>query len=81
MEKHIDIHYYALFRDARGTDAETVATVAASPRELYQELGLNATFCLDPGALKVALNDAFASWDALLRDGDLVVFIAPTSGG
>lgn len=81
MEKQIDVHYYALFRDARGTDAETVTTAAASPRELYQELGLNATFRLDTGALKVALNDAFTSWDAPLQDGDLVVFIAPTSGG
>lgn len=81
MKKHIDIHYYALFRDARGIDAEAVTTAAASPRELYQELGLEGTFRLDTGALRVAVNDTFASWDAPLAAGDLVVFIAPTSGG
>lgn len=81
MEKHIDIHYYALFRDARGKDAETLTTASASPRELYQELGLDGTLRLDTGTLRVAVNDAFASWDAPLQSGDLVVFIAPTAGG
>ncbi len=81
MDKHIDVHYYALFRDARGKDTETVTTRASSPRELYEELGLDSTLRIDTGFLRVAVNDAFTTWDVPLRDGDLVVFIAPTSGG
>ena len=81
MEKQIDVHYYALFRDLRGKEHETVTTRAASPRELYEELGMGAALRLDTHALRVAVNDAFASWDAPLSAGDLVVFIAPTAGG
>ncbi|HLT48322.1 MAG TPA: MoaD/ThiS family protein [Rubricoccaceae bacterium] len=81
MEKQIDVHYYALFRDLRGKDRETLTTRAATPRALYDELGMGGAFRLDTRAFRVAVNDAFASWDAPLRHGDLVVFIAPTAGG
>ncbi len=81
MEKRLDLEHYALFRDARGTSAETVTTRAATPRELFGELGLAAACPLDPAWLKVAINDVFASWDDALQMGDRVVFIAPMAGG
>lgn len=81
MDKHIDVHYYALFRDARGKNTESVTTRANSPRELYEELGLDSTLRIETGVLRVAVNDAFTAWDSPLLEGDLVVFIAPTSGG
>lgn len=81
MDKHIDVHYYALFRDARGKDTESVMTRASSPGELYEELGLDSTLRIGTGALRVAVNDAFTAWDTPLQESDLVVFIAPTSGG
>lgn len=81
MEKRLALEHYALFRDARGTSAETVTTRAATPRELFSELGLDAACPLDPAWLKVAINDAFASWDTALQAGDRVVFIAPMAGG
>ena len=79
MKKHIDIHHFGPIRDARGCSDEAVSTSAATPRELYAELGLEAAFPLT--ALRAAVNDAFASWDAPLSDGDSVVFVAPSSGG
>jgi molybdopterin converting factor small subunit len=33
------------------------------------------------GRLKVAVNDEFRDWDAVLADGDRVVFIPPVAGG
>lgn len=86
MKKQIDVkqivvHYYALFRDLRGKDSETISTQATSPRELYEELGMSEALRLDTRSVKVAVNDAFASWDDALQAGDLVVFIAPTAGG
>lgn len=79
--KTIGMQYYAMFRGARGTDAETLTTLSATPRELYAELGLDAAFPLDPKRLKVAVNDEFGDWDQALGNGDLVVFIAPVAGG
>ena len=79
--KRIGMQYYAIFRDARGTDAETVMTKSVTARELYAELGFEAIFPLDPKRLKVAVNDEFSNWEHVLGDGDLVVFIAPVAGG
>ncbi len=81
MDKTIHLEHYALFREARGTSAETVTTRAATPRELFAELGLDAVCAPDPAWLRVAVNDAFTGWDAVLDPGDRVVFIAPVAGG
>lgn len=81
MEKQVHLDYYALFREARGRASETVTTRAASPRELFAELGLERVCALDPAWLQVAVNDEFAAWDAGLHPGDRVVFIAPMAGG
>ena len=81
MTKRIEIHHFAQFRDARGTDRETVTTEAPSPRALYDELGLGAVVPLSPAYLCVAVNDAFAGWDHALEDGDAVVFMTPMAGG
>lgn len=75
----IDLRHYAALREARGRPRETVTTRAATPRELYAELGLETTY--PARALRVAVNDAFASWDTALADGDRVVFLAPSAGG
>ena len=81
MDKEIHLEHFALFRDARGTSAETITTRAATPRELFGALGLDAVCAPDPAWLRVAVNDAFADWDAPLETGDRVVFIAPVAGG
>ncbi len=77
----IRLVHYALFRDARGRDAETVTTTAATPRALFDELGFGAALASPESWIRVAVNDDFAAWDARLADGDTVVFIAPTAGG
>ena len=79
--KRIRLVHYALFRDARGTPDETVRTHAATPRELFGEVGLGVGYPAPEGWVRVAVNDRFAAWDARLADGDTVVFLAPTAGG
>ena len=81
MEKRIHLQSYAVFREARGREAESLTTRAATPRELFDELGLGAAYPSPEAWVRVAVNDDFAPWDAPLRDGDTVVFIAPTAGG
>ena len=79
MPKRIAIHHFGPLRDARGCSDEAVSTEAATPREFYAELGMDASFPLT--GLRVAVNDAFVGWDTPLADGDRVVFLAPSSGG
>ena len=77
----IHLAHFSLFRDARGRDAETVTTDAATPRDLYDRLGLGAAHPDPETWARVAVNDGFAAWDARLADGDTVVFLAPAAGG
>ena len=79
--KTVDLQYFALLREERGLSHEKRTTAAGSARELYDELKAEYAFKLDAGALKVAINGDFASFDALIEDGDEVVFIPPVAGG
>ena len=76
----VTVRYFASLRDQAGIDTESVdadSTLAA----LYDVLGARHGWRLARERLRVAVNGAFASWDALPHDGDEVVFIPPVSGG
>jgi molybdopterin converting factor subunit 1 len=75
------VQYFALLREQAGRSEEAVHTRATTPAALYAELRARHNFTLEAHALKVAVNDDFAGWDAPLRDGDRVVFIPPVAGG
>ena len=77
----IRIEYYALLREQRGENAEDLDTRAATPTEVYAELRARHGFTIDSGALKVVVNEEFATWDTPLRDRDTIVFIPPVAGG
>ena len=75
------VQYYAALREQRGISQETVETEATTLLELYADLQQAHGLRLAQNILKVAVNDAFANWDAPIRDGDRVVFIPPVAGG
>ncbi|MBK1875733.1 MoaD/ThiS family protein [Pelagicoccus mobilis] len=77
----LTIQYFALLKDQRGLDEETIQSSAATANDLYQELAQTHGFTLPTTALKVAVNDDFASWETPLADGDSIVFIPPVAGG
>ncbi|EDY82095.1 ThiS family, putative [Verrucomicrobiia bacterium DG1235] len=77
----LTITYFALLRDQRGLDTETIDSPAATPAELYTQLAEQHSFTLPSSALKVAVNDDFAHWTTPLKDGDTIVFIPPVAGG
>lgn len=81
MPKTLTLQYFALLRDQRGLDTETLKTDAATAAELYAHLAQTHSFTLPTTALKVAINDEFATWDTPLADGDTLVFIPPVAGG
>ena len=77
----IKILYFAILQDQRGLSDETLEVETQTVRQLYETLKEKYTFSLDADALRVSVNQSFASWDTELRDGDEVVFIPPVSGG
>ena len=74
---------FARLREQAGIDVEKVEVRAGSTvADVYDSLrkshpGLEA----DRGSVRVAVNQEFAEWDAMVSDGDEVAFIPPVSGG
>lgn len=77
----VTLHYYALFREQAGRQAERLETAAGTPAALYAELATRHGFRLPQTQLKVAVNGAFAEWERALADDDEIVFIPPVAGG
>ena len=79
--KKIHIQYYALLREERGVNHETVSTSAETVKNLYLELQKKFRFKLSTDLLRVSVNDEFAGWETPLKSGDKIVFIPPVAGG
>lgn len=77
----VAVRYFAILREERGRDEESLTTGAATVAELYAELRARFPFSLSAERLRVACNGDFVPWSHPLRDGDLVVFIPPVAGG
>lgn len=72
--------YFASLRDAAGVEREAVEH-AGDLRALYLALRAKHGFSLPVERLRVAMDGAFARWDAVPGDGAEVAFIPPVSGG
>lgn len=79
----VQVRLFARLREQAGTGrVEVELPAGATLRELHQELrdrfpALEADLRL----LRPAVNQEYAVWDDLLRDGDEVALIPPVSGG
>ena len=79
--KTVTVQYFAILREQRGLTQETLATSAATPAALYDELRARHPFTLPADRVRAAVNDEFVAAAAPLRDGDRVVFIPTVAGG
>ena len=77
----IHVQYFAILREQRGLPEERLATEAATPAALYEELRARHRFTLPGERVRAAVNDEFVAAAAALREGDRVVFIPPVAGG
>ena len=77
----VHIQYFAILREQRGVSQEKLATNAASPGALYEELRSRHHFTLPADRVRAAVNDTFVDAAAPLREGDRIVFIPPVAGG
>ncbi|KFN47685.1 MoaD/ThiS family protein [Arenimonas metalli] len=76
----VTVLYFASLRDAAGCDSESLP-VPASLGALYADLRVRHGFALPAEKLRVAVDGAFAPWDAPVVDGCEIAFIPPVSGG
>ncbi len=77
----VDVTYYAMLREQRGSSDEQVRTRASHTGALYEELAGRHGFRLPKEKLKVARHDEFVDWATPLHDGDRIAFIPPVAGG
>ncbi|GBQ08657.1 MoaD/ThiS family protein [Saccharibacter floricola] len=77
----ITLEYFAQLRDLAGCTREERDIEAISLGTLYEQVRRDYQFPLERDQLRVAVNDAFASWDEVPHEGDMVVFIPPVTGG
>lgn len=78
---HINVHYYAIFREQAGKSEETVETLSHTPEELYYELKDKHNFTLPSNLVKYAVNNKYVSTDTTLNNNDSLLLIAPVAGG
>ena len=74
---------FARLREQAGTDSETVQVPARSTVEAVYAALRRAHPALESSldAVRPAINQEFADWDAVVGDGDEIAFIPPVSGG
>lgn len=77
----VKIQYFAILREQRGEDRETLTTDLADAAAIYESLQEQHGFTLPVDRLRVAINGEFAPWPAPIQDGDELVFIPPVAGG
>lgn len=77
----LTIEYFAVFRAQAKRASEEIPHDGSSPADIYETLRARHGFALSRDSVHVAINDAYASWDATLHPGDRLVFIPPVSGG
>ncbi|MFK7955924.1 MAG: MoaD/ThiS family protein [Lysobacterales bacterium] len=78
---NLQVNYFALYREAAGCATEAVQTDAVTPEALFAECGARHPQLERFEASLVAINDAMASWDTSLSEGDRVLFFPPVAGG
>jgi molybdopterin converting factor subunit 1 len=80
---NVRLLFFAVLRDIAGTDATTLSlSDGTSARDVWQSLVREheklAAFTHPP---MIAINEAYADPDTVLRDGDELAFIPPVAGG
>ena len=80
-KKNITIEYFALLREQRGCQTETVLTEVETAAELFEDMKAKYSFSLTRSNLRVAINKELRDWTNKLENNDVVVFLPPVAGG
>lgn len=77
----VTVRYFAMLRDQRGQESESVESNWGTVGELVTFLAQTHNFSLPPSRIRTAVNGEFANDDQALAEGDSVVLIPPVAGG
>jgi molybdopterin synthase sulfur carrier subunit len=81
MKKNITVRYFAGFREHAGVSEEEVSLAVSNAGDVFESLKHRHGSEEPLGHCKVAVNDEMADWDAVVNDGDIVLFFPPVAGG
>jgi len=76
----IEVLFFAELREQAGTEKAQVEVSEITVQELKEE-HLSEYNLLTINQAMVAVNEEYAEDDTILKDGDVVAFIPPVSGG
>lgn len=76
----IEVLFFAELRDQAGTNQVKIQASDISVKQLKEEY-LTEFDLLTINNAMIAVNEEYAEEDTILKDGDVVAFIPPVSGG
>jgi len=78
---HVEVRYFAAFREATGTASELLETRAETAAELFAECLTRHPSLRSYARALVAVNDEMVAWQHAIAEGDQVLFFPPVAGG
>lgn len=79
--KTVHIKYFALLKEERGLNSETLQTDCQTAQDLYAFLKSKHQFKLSMDILRVSVNGQYVHWQTHIKENDEIVFIPPVAGG
>ena len=79
--REVRVTWFGHLAEQRGLREESVATKAETAGYFRREMSDLHRLDLEPGVVRVAVNDEFALDGHRLQAGDRVVFLSPFAGG
>lgn len=79
--KSINVQYFAVLREQRGVEMESIQVPCKTYGELYTFLKDKHEFTLPVDMIQVAVDDEFSHLNHEIKDGSRIVFIPPVAGG
>ena len=79
----VRVRFFARLREQAGVEIEPLQVAPGSTLgDVYEAMRKrHPALEADRKAVRGAVNQEFASWDAVVSDGDEIAFIPPVSGG
>lgn len=77
----LTVQYFAVLRERRGLDVETVDVPTVTARELVDRLVAEHDLGLPSSLIRIAVDGRFVLDNVELRDGQAIVLIPPVAGG